>query len=256
MEDLALQRDSARQPLAETEVRVLERLGGKARVLTDRTWNCQANSKTIVVLNAGSPVSMNWLDRVGAVLQAWYRGQESGKAIVDALFGDVNPSGKLATSWPKRLQDNPAFINYPSENGKVAYREGLFVGYRYYDMKDLAPLFPFSHGLSYTTFAYHRLEVEDTGDEIRVVMEVQNIGERAGQEIVQVYVRAPKSRLARPEKELKNSPRSRSSRANQRRLRSTSTAKRTPTTIPRSDNGSSSRENFMCWSAVRRAMFA
>ena len=116
-----------------------------------------ANPKTIVVINAGSPVSMNWLDQVAGVAQAWYLGQETGNAIADILFGDVNPSGKLPTTFPKRLQDNPAYLNYPGENGKVRYGEGLFVGYRYYDKKDIAPLFPFGFGLSYTTFEYRNL---------------------------------------------------------------------------------------------------
>jgi len=101
-----------------------------------------ANPNTIVVLNVGSPVSMRWLDRAAAVVLAWYGGQEAGNAIADVLFGDANPSGKLPTTFPKRIQDNPAYINYPGENGKVLYGEGIFVGYRYYDKKDVEPLFP------------------------------------------------------------------------------------------------------------------
>ena len=134
---------------------------------------------------------------------AWYPGQEGGNAIADVLFGDVNPSGKLPTTFPKRLQDNPAYINYPGENGKVYYGEGLFVGYRYYDKKDMAPLFPFGYGLSYTTFEYRNLVLDATGDAIRVSVDVQNTGNRAGKETVQVYVHDVKSRLVRPEKELK-----------------------------------------------------
>ena len=149
------------------------------------------------------PLSMNWLDKVAAVVWAWYPGQECGNAIADVLFGDVNPSGKLPTTFPKRLQDNPAYINYPGENGQVYYGEGLFVGYRYYDKKDIAPLFPFGYGLSYTTFAYRNLVLDATGDVIRVSVDVQNTGHRAGKEIVQVYVRDVQSRLVRPEKELK-----------------------------------------------------
>ena len=166
-----------------------------------------ANPNTIVVINAGSPLSMNWLDKVAAVAWAWYPGQEGGNAIADVLFGDVNPSGKLPTTFPKRLQDNPAYINYPGENGKVYYGEGLFVGYRYYDKKDIAPLFPFGFGLSYTTFAYRNLTLSATefgaGDAIRIGADVQNTGKRAGKEIVQVYLRDVQSRLVRPEKELK-----------------------------------------------------
>jgi beta-glucosidase len=166
-----------------------------------------ANPNTIVVLNAGAPLSMNWLDQVAAVLQAWYLGQETGNAVVDVLFGEVNPSGRLPMTFPKRLQDNPAYINYPGESGKVHYGEGLYVGYRYYDKKDIAPLFPFGYGLSYTTFAYRNLEMSATeyakGDVIRMSVEVENTGKCRGQEIVQVYVRDLKSHIMRPEKELK-----------------------------------------------------
>ncbi len=162
-----------------------------------------ANPNTIVVLNAGSPVTMNWLDKVAGVAQAWYLGQETGNAIADVLFGEVNPSGKLPTTFPKRLQDNPAYINYPGENGAVRYGEGLYVGYRYYEKKDLAPLFPFGFGLSYTTFEYRNLKVDAAGDQIRVSVDVQNTGKRAGKETVQIYVRDIESRLTRPEKELK-----------------------------------------------------
>jgi beta-glucosidase len=166
-----------------------------------------ANPNTIVVLNAGSPLNLHWLDKVAAVVQAWYLGQETGNAIADVLFGDVNPSGKLPTTFPKRLQDNPAYLNYPGENGQVLYGEGLFVGYRYYEKKDIAPLFPFGHGLSYTTFAYRNLTLDAAtvgpGDEIRVGVHVQNTGARAGQEVVQLYVRDVECSLMRPEKELK-----------------------------------------------------
>jgi beta-glucosidase len=134
-------------------------------------------------------------------------GQSRGNAIADVLFGDVNPSGKLPTTFPKRLQDNPAYLNYPGENGQVLYGEGLFVGYRYYDKKDIAPLFPFGYGLSYTTFAYRNLKLDKpkyaAGDTIQFSVDVENTGNRTGKEIVQVYVRDAQSRLMRPEKELK-----------------------------------------------------
>lgn len=166
-----------------------------------------ANPNTIVVLNAGSPLNLDWLDKVAAVVQAWYLGQETGNAIADVLFGDVNPSGKLPTTFPKRLQDNPAYLNYPGENGQVLYGEGLFIGYRYYDKKDIASLFPFGYGLSYTTFAYRNLKLSKpeyaAGDTIRFSVDVENTGSRAGKEIVQVYLRDVQSRLMRPEKELK-----------------------------------------------------
>ncbi len=166
-----------------------------------------ANSNTVVVLNAGSPIAMPWLERVAAVVQAWYPGQELGNAVADVLFGDVNPSGRLPQTFPKRLQDNPAYINYPGENGKVHYGEGIFVGYRYYDKKETQPLFPFGYGLSYTTFAYSNLRLNadtfDVADGIQVSVDVSNTGTRAGKEVVQLYVRDIQARLARPEKELK-----------------------------------------------------
>ncbi|HSG42649.1 MAG TPA: glycoside hydrolase family 3 C-terminal domain-containing protein [Anaerolineales bacterium] len=166
-----------------------------------------ANPNTVVVLNVGSPVEMPWADEVPAILQLWYNGQEQGNALSDVLFGDVNPSGKLPTTFPVRLEDNPAYINYPGENGKVRYGEGIYVGYRYYDTKDVAPLFPFGHGLSYTSFEYNNLQVSHKSFTPKVTAEISvditNTGEVAGKEVVQLYVRDVKSTMARPEKELK-----------------------------------------------------
>lgn len=166
-----------------------------------------ANPNTVIVLNVGSPVEMAWANDVAAILQSWYGGQEAGNALADVLFGDVTPSGKLPSTFPVRLEDNPAFINYPGENGQVYYGEGLFVGYRYYDKKQIAPLFPFGHGLSYTTFAYDNLRLNgaefDADDEIVVSVAVTNTGQRAGQEVVQLYVRDEAARLIRPLQELK-----------------------------------------------------
>ncbi len=166
-----------------------------------------ANPNTVVVLNAGSPLSMPWIESVPAVVQLWYPGQEAGNALADVLFGDVNPSGKLPTTFPKRLQDNPAFINFPGENSRVFYGEGTFVGYRYYDKKEIEPLFPFGHGLSYTAFEYRDLyiigETFRPGDDIQVNVTVANVGQREGKETIQLYIRDPRSRLVRPEKELK-----------------------------------------------------
>ena len=165
-----------------------------------------ANPNTVVVLNTGSPISIPWLDKVAAVVEAWFPGQECGNAIADVLFGDVNPSGKLSQSWPVRLEDNPAFINYPGENGHVYYGEGLFVGYRYYDKKRIAPRFPFGYGLSYTTFEYGNLRLNKPeyalGETIEVSVDVTNTGARAGKEVVQLYVRDVASSLVRPKKEL------------------------------------------------------
>jgi len=166
-----------------------------------------ANPRTIVVLNTGSPITMPWLHQVAAVIQAWYPGQECGNAIADVLFGDVVPSGKLPQTFPVCVEDNPAYLNFPGENGKVYYGEGLFVGYRYYDKKRVAPLFPFGFGLSYTTFSYSPLRLGSQeispDDTLQVSVDVTNTGERAGKEVVQLYVRDEQARLQRPEKELK-----------------------------------------------------
>lgn len=164
------------------------------------------NPKTVVVLQTGGPVSMPWLDNVAGVIQAWFSGQECGNAIADVLFGEVNPSGKLATTYPIRLEDNPAYINYPGENGHVRYGEGIFVGYRYYEKKRVAPLYPFGYGLSYTTFAYDNLRLSSAeigpDDQLTVNVDITNRGQCTGQEIVQLYVRDSAARLSRPEKEL------------------------------------------------------
>jgi beta-glucosidase len=163
------------------------------------------NVRTVVVLNCGAPVTMPWLDDVSAVLLAFYPGQEGGHAIADILMGDVNPSGKLSITLPTRYEDNPAYLNYPGERN-VYYGEGIFVGYRYYDYKGVVPMFPFGFGLSYTTFAYSDLKVPDVvkaGDAVEVAVTVKNTGERAGKEVVQLYVHDMLASVVRPPKELK-----------------------------------------------------
>ena len=181
------------------------KLPGAQNELIERVT--KANKNTIVVLNVGSPTEMPWIEKVPAVIQLWYNSQEQGNALADILFGDENPSGKLPTTFPVRLEDNPAFINYPGENGKVRYGEGIFVGYRYYEKKNVSPLFPFGHGLSYTTFKYSNLRVSKkaiTPDQtVNIKVDVANTGKVSGKEIVQLYVRDIKSTFARPEKELK-----------------------------------------------------
>jgi beta-glucosidase len=166
-----------------------------------------ANPKTIVVLNIGSPITMPWINQVAAVVQAWYPGQECGNAIADVLFGNVNPSGKLAQTFPVRLADNPAYLDLPGENGKIYYSEGLFVGYRYYDKKQITPLFPFGYGLSYTTFGYGplTLSAQEIGpeDTLQISLDITNTGALAGKETVQLYTRDEQASLQRPEKELK-----------------------------------------------------
>ncbi|KAK4457996.1 glycoside hydrolase superfamily [Cladorrhinum samala] len=166
----------------------------------------KANPRTIVVNQSGSPVTMPWADRVPAIIQAWYQGQEAGNALADVLFGLKNPSGKLPCTFPKRLEDTPAYNNWPGENLEVVYGEGIYIGYRHYDRVKLPPLFPFGHGLSYTTFEYGRPSLSSkvlTPDgSIELVVAISNTGEVDGLETVQVYVRDEKSRIPRPEKEL------------------------------------------------------
>lgn len=164
--------------------------------------------KTVVILNNGAPVVMGaWIDKVAAVLEGWMMGQAGGGAIADILFGVVNPSGKLAETFPLRLEDTPAFLNFPGEDGKVRHGEGLFIGYRYYQTKKVPVQFPFGFGLSYTSFEYSHLKLSAERfrdlDGLGITLEVTNRGTRAGEEIVQVYVHDQKSSLRRPERELK-----------------------------------------------------
>ena len=185
--------------------RVDMKLPGRQNELIERVT--RANKNTIVVLNVGSPVEMPWIEKVPAVVQLWYNGQEQGNALADILFGDVSPSGKLPTTFPIRLEDSPAYINYPGDNQRVRYGEGIFVGYRYYDKKDVAPLFPFGHGLSYTSFKYGNLRLASkkvsADGTLKVKVDVTNTGRVVGKEIVQLYVHDVQSTVARPEKELK-----------------------------------------------------
>ena len=165
-------------------------------------------SNTVVVLNNGAPVVMSeWIDEVAAVLEAWMMGQAGGGAIADVLFGKTNPSGKLAETFPLKLTDTPAYINWPGENSTVRYGEGLFVGYRYYNARQIPVLFPFGHGLSYTTFTFGNARVSSTTcrdmDGPTVSVDVTNTGKIAGKEVVQLYVHDQKSSLVRPPKELK-----------------------------------------------------
>lgn len=167
-----------------------------------------AQSQTVVVINNGAPIVMSdWIDDVAAVLEGWMMGQAGGGAIADILFGKVNPSAKLAETFPAKLSDTPAYINWPGDAGKVHYGEGLFIGYRYYDKKQVPVQFPFGYGLSYTTFAYSNPQVSATNfkdtDGLTVSVDVTNTGEVAGKEIVQVYVHDHEAGLVRPEKELK-----------------------------------------------------
>ena len=164
-----------------------------------------ANPKVVVITTAGAAVVMPWLDKVSAVLHAWFPGQEAGTALVDVLLGDVSPSGKLPVTFPKRLPDEPWFGNFPGAGGVVAYKEGILIGYRWYDTRKVEPLFPFGFGLSYTTFAYRDLAVSAWDPErgVTVRLKVKNKGARRGAEIVQLYVHAPATGITRPEQELR-----------------------------------------------------
>jgi len=164
------------------------------------------NPRTIVVLNSGGVVATaDWIGRVPAVLQAWYPGQEGGRAVAEIIMGAVNPSGRLPVTYEKRREDSPSYGNYPGTNGTVNYAEGILVGYRWFDAKGVAPLYPFGFGLSYTTFSYDKFHVEPTDDgRWAVTFEVTNNGTQPGAEVSQVYVSPPvTSKASRPIRELR-----------------------------------------------------
>jgi beta-glucosidase len=168
----------------------------------------KANPRTIVVLNTGDPVTMTkWIDNTPALLDMWYGGQEGGHALASVLFGDANPSGKLPVSFPKRFEDSPAYGHYPGENLKVDYAEGIYVGYRYFDTKNVEPLFPFGFGLSYTTFEFSNLKVgrwkANGSGPVEIDLAVKNSGSRAGAEVVQLYIHEDNPMIDRPVRELK-----------------------------------------------------
>ena len=172
-----------------------------------------ANHNTIVVITSGGAVDMNsWLDHVPAVLQAWYPGQEGGTVLAEILFGDVNPSGRLPATFERRWEDNPVHDSYyPDAANRIAYKEGLFVGYRGYEHNGTKPLFPFGYGLSYTTFRYNNLNVTQAITKggspsswtCLVSFDVTNSGRREGAEVAQVYVADTHSKMPRPVRELK-----------------------------------------------------
>ena len=165
------------------------------------------NKNIVVVLHNCSPVEMPWIDKVKGVLEAYLGGEAVGMSTADILFGKANPCGHLPESFPKKLSDNPSYLNFPGKRGKVFYKEGIFVGYRYYEMKEMEVLFPFGHGLSYTTFAVDNLKIDRAGkkdtDKITVSVDVTNTGNMAGKEVVQLYVSDKTGTEIRPVKELK-----------------------------------------------------
>lgn len=179
---------------------------------------CQEQPNTVVVLHNGSPIQMPWLSEIKGVLEMYLAGQTSGAAAMDLLFGKITPSGKLAETFPLRLEDNPSYLSFPGNRKTVSYQEGIYVGYRYYDKKKMDVLFPFGYGLSYTSFQYSNARLSINGqsvstmpsvkakdtDQIQVSVDITNTGAVTGQEIVQLYVKNALCEESRPEKELKN----------------------------------------------------
>ena len=167
----------------------------------------EAQPNTIVVLHNGAPVEMPWLGKVKAVLEAYLGGQAVGGAVVNVLYGNANPSGRLAETFPLRIQDTPCYLNYGGEHDKSVYSEGIFVGYRYYTSKEMEVLFPFGYGLSYTTFSYGNLTVDKKefkeSEKLLVSVDVTNTGACTGKEVVQLYVAPKGGTIIRPVRELK-----------------------------------------------------
>jgi beta-glucosidase len=168
----------------------------------------KVNKNVVVVLMNGAAVSMPWKNDVSAIVEAYLGGQAGGGAIADILTGKVNPSGKLSETFPARVEDTPAAIDFPSRDGNANYGEGIFIGYRYYDKKKIEPIFPFGYGLSYTTFGYSDINTNTTSakdsDDITISVKVKNTGKIAGKEVVQLYVHEQETEIARPENELKH----------------------------------------------------
>ena len=188
---------------SEGEDRPSMKLTGKQDELIESIL--KVNQNTIVIMNTGSPIEMPWVNQSPAILQVWLPGQEGGNAIANVIFGNVNPSGKLPVTFPKKLEDNPSHGYYPGDK-KVLYDEGIYVGYRHYDTKNIDPLFPFGHGLSYTKFDYGSIAGPSnitSGEKINLSITVKNSGQRKGQEVVQCYIRDLESSIDRPYQELK-----------------------------------------------------
>lgn len=170
----------------------------------------EAGKEIVLLLNVAGPVELEeYMDDLNALVCMFFPGMEGARAVADILFGEVNPSGKLPLTFPKTYRDCPTSLNFPGEFGEVTYGEGIFVGYRYYDTKDVEPLFPFGFGLSYTDYEITGMKLSadtyanDATEPLKISVTVRNAAHNAGKEVVQVYVRDPKSTLQKPEKELK-----------------------------------------------------
>lgn len=162
------------------------------------------NPNTVIVNHSGTPVEMPWVNECNTLVQAWFGGNETGNAIADVLFGDTVPSGKLPLSWPIKNEDNPAFLNFHTERGRVLYGEDIFVGYRFYEKLHRKVAFPFGYGLSYTTFQFSNLSVSEDGHNVSVSFKVANSGDTyTGEEVAQVYISQVSPSITRPVKELK-----------------------------------------------------
>jgi len=168
---------------------------------------CAVQPNTIVVLQNGAPIEMPWVSQVSAILEMYLGGDGASEAALRLLYGDVNPSGHLAETFPLRLQDTPCYLDFPGERGRTEYREGIFVGYRWYDKREMPVLFPFGHGLSYTEFQYSGLTLSgDTmsvSETLQVSVTITNVGDRPGKEVVQLYVGLPSATVRHPLRELK-----------------------------------------------------
>jgi beta-glucosidase len=168
----------------------------------------EANPRTVVVNQSGTPVEMPWINRVAGLVQAWYGGNETGNGLADVLFGDVNPAGRSSLTWPRRCEDNPAFYNFRSEGGRVLYGEDVYIGYRHFETVRREVNIPFGYGLSYTTFELsgpkiNRSSSKDLVCDLLVSVSVTNTGARDGQDVVQVYVHPLNSGIRRPPREMK-----------------------------------------------------
>jgi len=166
-----------------------------------------ANPNTVVVLMGGGPIDMSqWVDQTKGIIQAWYPGMEGGNALAKIIFGQVNPSGKLPVTFPKKLADAPAIKlgEFPGDSVSVNYFDDIYVGYRYFDTYKVEPQFAFGHGLSYTTFKYSNLHFKTGNRTAAITFNIKNTGTTAGAEVAQLYVKQEKPHLPRPEKELKS----------------------------------------------------
>ncbi len=164
---------------------------------------CRVNKNVIIVLQNGSPIQMPWINKVKAVVTGYLGGEASGLSMYNCLVGNINPSGKLAESYPMKLEDTPCYKNFPGSEVSCEYKESIYVGYRYYDKIKKEVLFPFGFGLSYTEFKYSKLKIDQIKDTLKVSFKIKNIGKVKGKEIAQVYVSQKGPMIFKPEKELK-----------------------------------------------------